>query len=65
MTSCWHPVTRCAACHDQRMNTINGNVRWIPLDGTANTRVVVPGALLRSDNLQSLTARDVRRLVEQ
>ncbi len=47
------------------MNTINGNVRWIPLDGTANTRVVVPGALLRSDNLQSLTARDVRRLVEQ
>jgi protein-tyrosine phosphatase len=47
------------------MNTENGNVRWIALDGAANARVVVPGVLLRSDNLQSLTARDVRRLVER
>jgi protein-tyrosine phosphatase len=47
------------------MNTGNGTVRWIALEGTANTRAVVPGALLRSDNLQSLTARDVRRLIDQ
>jgi protein-tyrosine phosphatase len=39
--------------------------RWIPLEGAANARAVVPGALLRSDNLQSLTARDVRLLVDQ
>ena len=47
------------------MNIENGNVRWISLDGAANARVVVPGVLLRSDNLQSLTARDVRLLVER
>lgn len=47
------------------MNTENGNVNWIALDGAANARVVVPGVLLRSDNLQSLSARDVRLLVEQ
>jgi len=40
-------------------------MRWIGLDGAANARVVVTGVLLRSDNLQSLTARDVRLLVEQ
>jgi protein tyrosine/serine phosphatase len=54
-----------APCHDQGMNIENGNARWIALDGTANARVVVPGVLLRSDNLQSLTAEDVRLLVEQ
>ena len=43
----------------------NGTVRWIALDGAANARAVVTGVLLRSDNLQSLTARDVRLLVEQ
>jgi hypothetical protein len=47
------------------MNIENGNVRWIALDGAANARVVVPGVLLRSDNLQSLSARDVRLLVDQ
>jgi protein-tyrosine phosphatase len=47
------------------MNIENGNVRWIALDGAANARAVVPGVLLRSDNLQSLTARDIRLLVEQ
>lgn len=47
------------------MSIENGTVRWIALDGAANARVVVPGVLLRSDNLQSLTARDVRWLVEQ
>ena len=40
-------------------------MRWIALEGAANARVVVPGVLLRSDNLQSLTARDVGLLVEQ
>jgi protein-tyrosine phosphatase len=43
----------------------NGNVRWIALDGAANARIVVPGVLLRSDNLQSLTASDVSWLVEE
>jgi protein-tyrosine phosphatase len=39
---------------------------WIDLEGAVNARAVVPGALLRSDNLQDLTAADVRRLlVEQ
>jgi protein tyrosine/serine phosphatase len=38
--------------------------RWIELDGAVNARAVVPGALLRSDNLQSLTAADVVHLVE-
>jgi protein tyrosine/serine phosphatase len=36
---------------------------WISLDGAVNARVVVPGVLLRADNLQSLSARDVRVLV--
>jgi protein-tyrosine phosphatase len=39
--------------------------RWIELDGAANARAVVPGVLLRSDNLQSLSARDIRRLIER
>jgi protein-tyrosine phosphatase len=47
------------------MATKNGDVHWLALDGAANARVVVPGVLLRSDNLQSLTARDTRLLVEQ
>jgi protein tyrosine/serine phosphatase len=38
---------------------------WIELDGAANARAVVPGVLLRSDNLQTLSARDVRLLIEQ
>jgi protein-tyrosine phosphatase len=37
---------------------------WIALDGAVNARVVVPGVLLRADNLQSLSARDVRLLVQ-
>ena len=50
--------------------------RWIRLDGTANTRdlgglptgdggTTVPGRILRSDNLQTLSADDVRRLVDE
>jgi protein tyrosine/serine phosphatase len=47
------------------MNDVNGSRRWIALDGAANARVVVPGVLLRSDNLQSLSTHDVRVLIEQ
>jgi protein-tyrosine phosphatase len=39
--------------------------QWLVLDGAVNARVVVPGALLRSDNLQSLSPRDVRTLVDE
>jgi protein-tyrosine phosphatase len=39
--------------------------RWIALDGAANARAVVPGVLLRADNLQGLSARDVRLLVDE
>ncbi len=49
--------------------------RWVPLDGTTNTRDLgglptrdggetVRGRVLRSDNLQTLTAGDVTRLVD-
>lgn len=41
-----------------------GTGRWIVLDGAVNARSVVPGVLLRADNLQSLSERDVRWLVE-
>jgi rhodanese-related sulfurtransferase len=43
----------------------NHSPSWIALDGAVNARVVVPGALLRADNLQSLSARDVRILIEE
>jgi protein-tyrosine phosphatase len=39
--------------------------RWIALDGAVNARVVVPGVLLRSDNLQGLSDRDVGLLVAE
>src|SRR6185437_282870 len=38
---------------------------WLSLDGAVNARAVVPGVLLRADNLQALSAEDVRRLVEE
>jgi protein-tyrosine phosphatase len=38
---------------------------WIELDGAVNVRAVAPRMLLRADNLQSLSARDVRRLVDE
>lgn len=38
---------------------------WIELDGAVNVRAVVRGALLRADNLQDLSPRDVRLLVDQ
>jgi protein-tyrosine phosphatase len=50
--------------------------RWLVLDGTTNTRDLgglptvdggrtLPGRILRSDNLQTLSEADVRRLVEE
>jgi protein tyrosine/serine phosphatase len=50
--------------------------RWVHLDGTTNTRDLggvptadggrtVPGRILRSDNLQTLSEADVRRLVDE
>ena len=47
------------------MTVEDHNPRWIALDGAVNARIVVPGVLLRADNLQSLSERDVRRLVEE
>jgi protein-tyrosine phosphatase len=41
------------------------STRWLDLDGTANARAVVPRVLLRADNLQSLTERDIRRLIDR
>jgi hypothetical protein len=38
--------------------------RWLELDGAVNARAVLSGVLLRSDNLQSLTERDLRVLVD-
>jgi protein-tyrosine phosphatase len=42
----------------------NGTADWIELDGAVNARTIVSGVLLRSDNLQALSARDVRLLTE-
>lgn len=38
-------------------------MRWIDLDGAVNARAVVPGRLLRADNLQALSEADVALLV--
>jgi protein tyrosine/serine phosphatase len=43
----------------------NGAPRWIALDGAVNARAVVPGVLLRTDNLQSLSTSDIRVLVDE
>ena len=47
------------------MSIANPTPRWIALDGAVNARAVVPGVLLRADNLQGLSARDVRLLVDE
>lgn len=39
--------------------------RWLDLEGAVNARAVVPGVLLRSDNLQSVSERDLRTLVDE
>jgi protein-tyrosine phosphatase len=46
------------------VNTEQPTPHWIALDGAVNVRAVVPGVLLRADNLQALSARDVRRLID-
>ncbi|MGC9221416.1 MAG: tyrosine-protein phosphatase [Solirubrobacteraceae bacterium] len=46
------------------MASISTDVSWIELDGAVNARVVVPGVLLRSDNLQALTPTDISHLVD-
>lgn len=46
--------------------TVTGRTpNWIDLDGAANARAVVPGVLVRSDNLQDLTERDLRTLIDE
>ena len=58
----------------QRVAGTTTRSRWIALQGAANVRdlgglplggggTTAPGVLLRADNLQGLTASDVRRLV--
>ena len=47
------------------MSLQDAQAGWIELDGAVNARAVVPGVLLRSDNLQSLSARDIEVLVDQ
>jgi hypothetical protein len=55
---------------------VRTDARWVELDGAANVRDLgglpltdggntAGGVLLRADNLQDLTARDVRRIVDQ
>ncbi len=46
------------------MTLVGETPLWIELDGTVNARAVVPGVLLRSDNLQALSPADVGRLVD-
>ena len=43
----------------------NHTPQWWTLRGAGHARAVEPGVPLRADNLQSLTPRDVRRLVEE
>ena len=45
------------------MTLVNETPLWIELDGTVNARAVVPGVLLRSDNLQALSPADVASLL--
>ena len=47
------------------VSAANYRPRWLALDGAVNARTVVPRVLLRADNLQSLSARDVRLLVDE
>jgi hypothetical protein len=53
------------ACDDLEVSLEIEPPRWIALDGAVNARSVVPGVLLRADNLQELSQRDVRLLIEQ
>jgi protein-tyrosine phosphatase len=57
-------LPRNAGPYDGDIPISKDSPRWIELDGAANARVVVPGVLLRSDNLQSLSDGDVRTLID-
>ena len=52
-----------AGCNDWVVSVRSSEAEWITLDGAVNARVVVPGVLLRSDNLQGLSERDIDVLV--
>ncbi len=45
------------------MTVQEAHPHWIELEGAVNARAVVPGVLLRSDNLQALSARDIEHLL--
>jgi protein-tyrosine phosphatase len=47
------------------MTTDMRDVHWIALEGAVNARAVVPGVLLRSDNLQGLSDGDLGRLIHE
>ena len=47
------------------MSVMSYTPRWITLDGPVNVRAVVPNVLLRADNLQTLSGRDIRMLVDE
>jgi protein-tyrosine phosphatase len=70
------PATGAAPTTYRRGVTSTRTGRWVRLDGTTNTRDLgglptadggrtVPGRILRSDNLQTLSEDDVRRLVDE
>jgi protein-tyrosine phosphatase len=47
------------------MSAESRSPHWLNLDGAVNARAVVPRVLLRADNLQALSASDVRLLVQE
>jgi protein-tyrosine phosphatase len=65
MRATWWGLRGSRGEQDPGVSIENDALSWIALDGAVNGRVVVPGALLRADNLQSLTAEDVRVLIDQ
>jgi hypothetical protein len=54
-----------AAGQDEGVSVCDHTARWLSLHGVVNARAVIPGVLLRADNLQSLTPDDVRHRVEE
>lgn len=47
------------------MNVRDHTPQWLSLQGAVNARAVIPGVLLRADNLQALSPADVRHLVDE
>jgi protein-tyrosine phosphatase len=69
-------VHRESSTYGRGVTSTTRTDRWVRLDGTTNTRDLgglptsdggrtVPARILRSDNLQTLTEADVRRLVDE